>query len=127
MGAPRHRLHRLFFCRLGRGGMVHALGPPAWICPIRYLPHFAGCRSTAMGGAPLTGTTPANSHFFVLQADFAIMELLRFLRGRLAREGFSVFAGGRFRLMKFIVRVLVPTRNRRLNELVGLLLFASAA
>ena len=29
--------------------------------------------------------------------------------------------------MKLIVRVLVPTRNRRLNELVGLLLFASAA
>src|SRR5437667_11119126 len=29
--------------------------------------------------------------------------------------------------MKLIVRVLVPTRNRRLNELVGLLLFACAA
>src|SRR6202011_1165181 len=55
MDRPRNRVRRFVFCRPPCRRLVHALGPPTWLCPVCDLPDHHRCPvdDIALGGFDL--------------------------------------------------------------------------
>src|SRR5690242_21491114 len=93
--------------------------PPPRIRSLRHLPHHSRLRGALLGG-------PFWDPLGISAANIGACFRGGICHNWLALDSLRAPQQGATLRMRFLTRAVTPTRNRRLNALVGLLLFASA-